>query len=132
MAKATKAKQLSFSLPNRPGLLSEITSAVAGAKVNITAICAYEMGETAYFVMNVDSNTKAKKALAAIGADVKEEDVVVVEMPNKVGELEKVAKRIADAGINIEYVYGTTSTGKTSTCIFKTADNKKTIRVINK
>lgn len=132
MAKATKAKQLSFSLPNRPGLLNEVTSAIANAKVNITAICAYEMGETAYFVMNVDSNAKAKKALSGIGADVKEEDVVVVEMPNKVGELEKVAKRIAEAGINIEYVYGTTSTGKTSVCIFKTADNRKTIRVINK
>ncbi|MFN3479171.1 MAG: ACT domain-containing protein [Thermodesulfovibrionales bacterium] len=132
MAKAMKAKQLSFFLPNRPGLLSEVSSAIAGAKVNVTAICAYEMGETAYFVMNVDSNAKAKKALKAIGADVKEEDVVVVEMPNKVGELEKVAKRIADAGINIEYIYGTTSAGKTSTCIFKTADNKKVIRVINK
>lgn len=132
MAKATKVKQLSFSLPNRPGLLNEVTSAIANAKVNITAICAYEMGETAYFVMNVDSNAKAKKALSGIGADVKEEDVVVVEMPNKVGELEKVAKRIAEAGINIEYVYGTTSTGKTSACIFKTADNRKTIRVINK
>lgn len=132
MAKATKTKQLSFTLPNRPGLLSEIASALAGAKVNIIAICAYEMGQTASFVMNVDSNTKAKKALAGIGADVKEEDVVVVEMPNKVGELEKVAKRIADAGINIEYVYGTTSTGKTSSCIFKTANNKKAIGVINK
>ncbi|MFN3395995.1 MAG: ACT domain-containing protein [Thermodesulfovibrionales bacterium] len=102
MAKAMKAKQLSFSLPNRPGLLSEVSSAIAGAKVNVTAICAYEMGQTAYFVMNVDSNAKAKKALTAIGADVKEEDVVIVEMPNRVGELEKVAKRIADAGINIE------------------------------
>lgn len=132
MAKATKVKQLSFSLPNRPGLLNEVTSAIANAKVNITAICAYEMGETAYFVMNVDSNAKAKKAISGIGADVKEEDVVVVEMPNKVGELEKVAKRIAEAGINIEYVYGTTSIGKTSACIFKTADNRKTIRVINK
>ncbi len=132
MAKATKAKQLSFSLPNKPGLLSEVTSAIAGAKVNITAICAYEMGETAYFVMNVDSNAKAKKALSAIGADAKEEDVVIVEMPNRVGELEKVAKRIAEAGINIEYVYGTASTGRTSTCIFKTADNRKALKVINK
>lgn len=128
MAKATKVKQLSFSLPNRPNLLNEVTSAIANAKVNITAICVNEMGETAYFVMNVDSNAKAKKALPGIGADVKEEDLVVLEMPNKVGELEKVA----EAGINIEYVYGTTSTGKTSACIFKTADNRKSIRVINK
>ncbi len=132
MAKATKVKQLSFSLPNRPGLVNEITAAIAGAKVNITALCAYEMGETAYFVMNVDSNARAKRALSALGTNVNEEDVVMVEMPNRVGELEKVARRIADAGINIEYIYGTTSTGRTSTCIFKTADNNKAVRVINK
>jgi len=132
MAKAKKAGQINFSMPNRPGLLSEVSTAVSGAKVNISAICAYEMGETAYFVMTTDNNAKAKKALAPLGIEARDEDVVLVEMPNRVGELQKVAKKIADAGINIEYVYGTTSSGRTSTCIFKTADNKKAIRVINK
>lgn len=132
MAKAKKARQLSFSMPDRAGLLSEVTNAVSGAKVNITAICAYGMENTAYFMMTTESNAKAKKALSPLGVEIKEEDVVAVEMPNKVGELQKVAKRIADAGINIEYMYGTTSTGKTSTCIFKTADDKKVIRLVNK
>ncbi|GAB4406725.1 MAG: ACT domain-containing protein [Thermodesulfovibrionales bacterium] len=132
MAKAKKAKQINFSMPNRPGLLSEVTTAVAGAKVNISAVCAYEMGETAYFVMTTDNNAKAKKALAQLGVEARDEDVVSVEMPNRVGELQKVAKRIAEAGINIEYIYGTASAGRTSICILKTADNKKAIRVINK
>lgn len=132
MAKAKKLKQLSFIMPDRIGLLVDISTAIAGAKVNINAICAYAMEDKAYFMMISDSNAKAKKALAPFGVEVKEEDVVAVEMPNKVGELRKVAKKIADSGINIHYMYGTAGAGKTSICVFKTSDDKQAIKMINK
>ena len=132
MAKARKTKQLSFSMSDRVGLLSLVSSTITKAKINITAICAYGMENKAYFMMATDSNAKAKKALTPLGIGIQEEDVVAVEMPNKVGELQKIAQRIADSGINIEYMYGTAGTGKTSVCVFKTADDAKAIRVINK
>ncbi len=131
MAKARKVKEISFTMPNRVGLLSEITKAIAGAKVNITSVCAYAMEKSAFFMLTTDSNAKAKKALSPLGVRIEEEDVVEVELPNKSGELEKVAKRMADAGIDIEYMYATAGAGKTATCVFKTADDKKTIKVIN-
>ena len=132
MAKAKRAKQLSFTIPNKTGLLSEITTAVAGTKANISAICAYEQDKRAYFLLITDSNAKAKKPLDKLKIKTKEEDVVVVEMPNKIGELQKVSEKIADAGINIDYMYGTTGTGRSSVCVFKTSDNKKAVGVINK
>jgi hypothetical protein len=132
MAKARKVKNLVFTLPNKVGLLSEVSSTLAQAKVNINAICAYEMEDKAIFMLAADSNVRATKALAPLGAEIKEEEVVAVDMPNRPGELEKVAKKLAEAGININLIYGTTGSGKTSTCFFKTADNKKAIRLINK
>jgi hypothetical protein len=132
MAKAKKLKQLSFVMPNKVGLLSEITTAVAGAHVNITAICAYGMGKKAYFMLLTESNAKAIKALGSFKTKVEEEDVVSVELPNKVGELQNVAQKIADAGIDIFYIYGTAGTGKSSICVLKTADDNKAIRVMNK
>lgn len=132
MAKAKRAKQLSFGMPDKPGLLSQVTTAIAGAKVNISSICAYGMEGKAYFMLTTDSNAKAKKALSMLNVTVEEGDVCEVEMLNKPGELRKAAKRIADAGINIYYIYGTTSAGKTSVCIFSTADDKKALKVINK
>jgi hypothetical protein len=132
MAKARKVKEISFSVPNKVGLLSEVTAAIAGAKVNIAAIGAYAMESSATFMMITDSNAKAKKALAPLGAAIDEKDVVEVEVPNKPGELQKVAKKIADAGIDIEYMYATAGAGKTAACVFKTADDKKAIKVINK
>jgi hypothetical protein len=132
MAKAKRVKEISFTLSNRVGLLSEVTTAIAGAKVNITVIGAYTKENNAYFMLTTDSNARTKKALASLGVGIEEKEVVEVEMPNKPGELQKVAKRIADAGIDIEYMYATAGAGKTATCVFKTADNNKAIKAINK
>ena len=132
MAKATKDRLLSFSMEDAPGLLSEITTRLSKAKVNISAICAYAWDGSAYFDMTTDSNARAKKALKDLKVKFEEEDVISVEVPNKVGELEKVAKTIADAGINIGYMYATTSSGRTSNCLFSTSDNKQALKLINK
>ncbi len=132
MAKARKAKEISFTMPNKAGLLLEVTQAIAGERVNITALCAYAMGDTAYFMLTTASNVKVKKALAPLGVTIEERDVVEVELLNRPGELQKVAKKIANEGIDIEYMYATAGKGKTATCVFKTADDSKTIKVINK
>jgi hypothetical protein len=57
------------------------------------------MGDTAYFMLTTASNVKAKKALEPLDVAIEEKDVVEVELLNRPGELQKVAKRIADAGI---------------------------------
>jgi hypothetical protein len=132
MAKARKVKEISFTMPNRVGLLSEVTTAIAKAKVNITAICAYAMENNATFMLTTDSNAKAKKTLAPLGVAIEERNVVEVEVPNKPGELQKVAKKIADGGIDIEYMYATAGKGKTAICVFKMVDNEKAVKIINK
>lgn len=131
MAKAMKMKQLSFSLPNRIGLLSELSSFLTAAKVNIEAICAYGMGDEGYFMIVTDNNTKAKKVISQMGAEVKVEDVIAAELPHKVGQLRQVAKQISDAGVDIQYVYGSPVKGK-MTLIFKTADDKKALKALKK
>ena len=67
MAKAKKVKQLSFMMPDRAGLLSEITAALGAKKVNIGAVCAYGMQNEATFMLTADSIAKAKKALTKLG-----------------------------------------------------------------
>src|SRR5574342_278319 len=107
MAKAVKVKQVAIAMEDRKGLMAEVAGALASAKVNIQAMCAYGMDNKAHFIMLTDSNAKAKKALSKLDGEVTEEEVVLVEMPDKPGELKKVADRLAAADINIWYVYGT-------------------------
>ncbi len=131
MTKAMKMKQLSFSLPNRIGLLSELSSFLTAAKINIEAICAYGMGDEGYFMIVTDNNAKAKKVISQMGAKVKVEEVIAAEMPNEVGQLRQVAKQISDAVVDIHYVYGSPVRGK-MTAIVKTADDKKALKALNK
>jgi hypothetical protein len=131
MAKAKKIIQLSFSLPNRIGLLSELSSFLTAAKVNIEAICAYGMGDEGYFMIVTDNNAKAKKVISQMGAEVEVEEVIAVEMPNRVGQIRQAAKQISDAGVDIHYVYGSPVRGK-MTVIFKTADDKRALKALNK
>jgi hypothetical protein len=129
MTKARKLKQLSFTLPDRIGLLSEVAAFITAAKINIEAICAYGMGEEGYFMIITDNNAKAKKVLSHMGAEVKTEDVIAVEVPNKVGQLQQAARKISDAGVAISYVYGSPVKQK-MTLIFKTANDKKALKAL--
>jgi len=117
--------QLVCSMPSRVGLLADIAEALRKAGVNITAFSAYERDGEAKFLMVTSDNAKATEALGRLNAKVREKSVVAVDMPNKPGALEEITKKIAEAGINIEYSYGTAGAADVATVVLKTADDAK-------
>ncbi len=132
MAKAVKVKQVAIAMKDKLGLMAEVSGALADAKVNIQAVCAYGMENKAHVIMLTDSNAKAKRALSKLGGEVSEDDVVLVEMADKPGELQKVTDKVAAAGINVWYVYGSAGSKTRSLLVMATEDNAKAVRVINK
>jgi hypothetical protein len=128
------AIEITATFPDTMGLTAKVAAAVAAENVNILAGTGYSasgLRRKATFTLIVDNLEKAERALERIGADeIQDSMVILVETENKVGALEKISKAISDAGINIYYFYSTTSTGKTATCVFKTADDQKAIKVL--
>lgn len=131
MFKIMKLKQLTFVVPNRVGLLSELTTFLANGKINIEALCAYGRGPEGIFMIVTDNNAKAKKILNQMGAEVKTEEVIAVELPNRPGQLQKVARKVSEADVDIQYVYVSPAKGR-MTVVFKTADDKKILRALKK
>ena len=125
MASARMATQLVCSLPTRVGLLADIAESLRQANLNVIAISAYERNGEAKFLLVTSDNAEAAAALGRFNADVREKSIVLVDMPNKAGALEDVAKKIAEAGVNVEYSYGTAGAADTATVVFKTADDAK-------
>jgi len=78
-----------------------------------------------------DNNAKAKKVISQMGAEVKVEEVIAVEMPNKVGQMRASGKADLGCRVDIDYVYGSPVQGK-MTVIFKTADDKKALKALTK
>jgi hypothetical protein len=132
---AKTAKEITATFADTVGLTAKVAAALAAENVNILAGTGYSasgMRRKATFTLIVDDLVKAEKALEKIGADdVQDSSVIMVEMANKVGALERISTIIANAGINIYYFYSTTSSGRTATCVIKTEDDKKTIKVLS-
>ncbi len=129
--KVFKTRQLSFSLPNKVGLLFGASEAIAAAKINIEAFCAYEMEDEAYFMLITDDPQKTKRVVQKMGAQVESDGVLCIEAPNKIGQLQAIAKKIADAGIDIYFAYTSPGKGRTATLIFKTANDGKVIKALS-
>lgn len=132
MAKATKAKQLNFEMPNKVGLMAEISAALGKSKINIISLFGIETGDLAIFMLITSDNAAAKKVIKKMGADASVIDVITIEMPNKPGEFSKVSDIIAQAGIDIYTVMGTAGSARSSMIVIKTSDDKKVLKLINK
>lgn len=131
MSKAYKQKQIFFMLDNKAGLLAKVTDIITGAGINMEDICAFSQGSEANFLIISEDNAEALGALKAAGIEATEVDVTAVELVNHPGELDRIAKKMAVANINILYMYATTTDSETATVIFKTEDEDVTIAAIN-
>jgi hypothetical protein len=125
MASARLAKELVAKIPARVGLLADVTEAIRQAGVNIVAVSAYERDGVGKFLLVTSDNAAATAALGRLNAEVTEKPVVTIDMPDEPGALEKAARTIAEAGINIRYAFGTAAGSGLSTIVFKTDDDAK-------
>ncbi len=100
-------KDLTIALENRPGALAEMGDALGRDGVSIEGGGAFVVsGEgIAHFLFS--DGTAARRALESAGIRVlAERDVVVQRLKQSVpGQLGKLSRRMADAGVNIEVLY---------------------------
>jgi len=101
-----RAKQLTVWVPDEPGTLGEIASALGEKKTNILAVMGATEGGRGAVRLVVDKPATAKKIFAARGWQTTEEEVLAVTLSNSPGTLGKVASKLGKAGVNIQYVYG--------------------------
>jgi len=122
-----KEKQLTVVVHNTAGTLADVTGVVADKGANIENVCAY-----AVVHLLTDDNEKTRAALEKEGYRVVETEVIVVQMWNRPGSLSAVATKFRQHGINIQYVYGTSSlAGEKMTFVFSSEDNDKAAEVFD-
>ncbi len=100
-------KDLTIALENRPGALAEMGEALGRAGVSIEGGGAFVVDgrEVAHFLF--EDGAAARRALEAAGIRVLEERDVLVQRLDQAepGQLGKISRRMADAGVNIEALY---------------------------
>jgi hypothetical protein len=100
-----KEKEFRVTVEDKPGALASICLALAAGGVNILAFQSFvEQGESlARFV--VDDPAKAMLVLRKLQANFEQDDVAVVTLQHRPGELGRAALRLGESRININYSY---------------------------
>src|SRR5712692_1061812 len=97
--------QLAVFLENRPGALARVCEALAKAGINIHALTVSDTVDHAVVRMIVSDPTKALMLLGERGVLAFENDVLMIDAPNEMGVLGKIADALSLAEVNIEYAY---------------------------
>jgi len=101
-------KDLTVTLENRPGSLAELGAATGSAGINIEGVWGSTEGGQSTIHILVDDAAATRAALSEAGMEVSgERDVLVVDIEDRPGAMGEVARRVGDAGANIELVYTT-------------------------
>ena len=133
MPEATTVPQFSVFLVNKPGVLAQVTRALAEAKVNVVALTLVDSQEHGVLRVVPEDPAAARAVLAKLNLPMTETDVIRVELSNRPGALADVAGLLGTQHININYAYVTSGApGGKTTGILKVADPNKALHVLKK
>jgi hypothetical protein len=86
---------------NRPGEFARQASAIAQRDINVAAIC-LGLGSRGGSAFLARDESGVRSALTGAGLEYHEVPVVTVWLDDRPGTAAKTAKKLADAGVNIE------------------------------
>jgi hypothetical protein len=96
-------KAFIIELENRPGELARVTEAIAAKGINLTSGAGIGWGKNGAFVALTNDESGTRNTLKGI-CSFREVDVIASRDADRPGSLAKVARKLADAGVNIEFV----------------------------
>jgi len=101
-----RVTQLVITMENKPGNLAQICSELAKVAVNISAIMATTEGAVGQVRIVATPLSAARKVLDSLKMSYDEQDAAAIHVTDRPGALGRATRKLADAGINIHYVYG--------------------------
>jgi hypothetical protein len=126
-----KIKQLSIFLENKSGRLTEVTEALASAKINISAFSVADTADYGILRMIVNKPEQAEQLLKEKGLSVHITEVVGLVVPNEPGGLHRALQILSSEGISVEYMYAFALSDR-ATVIIRTEALEQTIAAIQK
>ena len=98
-------RDFAIHLTYRPGELARIAHALSRAQVNIKSVAGMTVGSQGLIRIIADDVEAARKALQEGHIPFEENEVVTVLLENKAGELEDLAAKLGNNGINLNALY---------------------------
>src|SRR5258708_29811770 len=127
------SKEFAVLLEDRPGTVGRICRAIAERGVNIVAFQSAPWEGKGLVRFVADNPATARKVLDNEGRSHKETDVAQAKLQHRAGELARLASRLGEADININYAYtGGDPSTKTPLLIFGVTDVGLTAAILDR
>jgi hypothetical protein len=124
-----KATEYCVALDNKPGTLAKLTASLAKAKVNVTAISTSENTQCNWIRLVAGPGPKVKKVLVGGKYHYCSQSVLTVAVRDEPGQLARVSERLAKAGVNINYLYGSSGRDGAPVLVFNVSDLSRAAKV---
>jgi len=122
--------QLSIFLENKPGVLAEVASELADKGINILGISVSDTVDHAVVRLVLTEPSKARDILESHGVLVVENEMAQLDIKDEPGALAKTAAKLAGAGVNIEYAYGSAPFDGKARLYLRVSDTKKAAKAL--
>jgi hypothetical protein len=100
------ATDLAVIVEDKPGELAALGEATGRAGLNIDGVCCFPAAGRFVVHLLVEDAAAARGAVESAGyTSIEDRDVVIVALEDRPGALGETARKIADAGVNIELAY---------------------------
>ena len=103
---------------NRPGSLASVLEAIAASGVNVASAGGATWDGSGAVAIATSDDAATRSALDAAGASYREVDLVMVDLDDRPGTLADAARRLGNAGVNIEAVFAAGMSGTKVTVAF--------------
>ena len=131
----TRSKEISVVVMNEVGALARTMSFLVNHGINVLTIAGYSNndGNQGELIFITENNESAINELINNGyGDIREGEVLVVELENRPGTLKNVSELLAVNNININYIYCTTcSCGCPAKIVLATSDNDRAYDILS-
>ena len=123
-------KQISVSLENMPGKLSEVSDYLGENGVNIIALSVADTADISAVRFVPSDPEKAVNVLRSHGYSIKVTEVLAVEAPNHPGGLNAILKPLKKRSINVSYLYTCLGTGEKTVLIMGVDKMDEAVQVL--
>jgi hypothetical protein len=94
-------RQFVVQVPNRPGQMAELAEQMAAAGVDLRAIGGGGLGDFGHFILTSADDDAARRVLEEGNWTFIEGESLLAEVDDKPGGMAKLARALADAGVNV-------------------------------
>lgn len=98
-------KEFDVFVLNKPGELARVTDTLAKSAINIRGLATETHGAKPIIKIITDDELSTRKSLQRIGLEFQEFEVMLLDLEDRPGEIDKIAKRVAKAGLNIDSMF---------------------------